>query len=85
MPAGLEVTVPLPDFATVRAYCGVEGGEGVVGGAAEVWNVAVTERAALIGTVQVLLVPHDTPDPDQPTNVWPAAGVSVRVTLVPSA
>ena len=46
-------------------------------------NVAVTERAWFIVTTQGLVVPEQLP-PDQPVNVWPAPGVAVIVTLVPS-
>jgi hypothetical protein len=70
MPAGVLVTVPapLPDLVTVRV---------------KVFSakVAVTERAALIVTVQVL-VPVQAPL--QPVKVEPVAGAAVKVTMVPA-
>ena len=72
MPAGALETVPVPApaFVTVSVKgCRV--------------NVAVTDVAALIVTVQVP-VPVQPP-PLQPVNVEPAAGVAVRVTAVPLA
>jgi len=80
MPVGLEETNPFPTVLTERVYC--TGGEGGVGAAT---NVAVTERAAAIVTEQVADVPQVTPEPDQPENDWPAAGVSVSTTTAPSA
>src|SRR5438445_10861716 len=44
-------------------------------------KVAVTDRAALMLTVQV--VPEAASQPLQPVNVDPVAGVAVRVTTVP--
>src|SRR5215831_3319694 len=72
MPAGALVTVPVPvpDFVMVSAK------DGKV-------NVAVTEAAAFIVTVQVP-VPVQPP-PLQPENVEPAAGTAVKVTAVPPA
>jgi hypothetical protein len=69
MPAGELLTVPppLPDLVTVS-----------VRGASP--NVAVTEVAAFIVTVQV---PVPVQPPLQPVNVDPAAGVAVNVTVVP--
>src|SRR5262249_14821068 len=72
MPTGVLVTVPVPAPAvlTVSAKgCGL--------------NVAVTDCAALIVTVQVPVPEH--PPPLQPVNVEPAAGAAVRVTPVPLA
>ena len=45
-------------------------------------NVAVTDRSALIVTVQVPV--PEQPPPLQPVNAEPAAGVAVSVTTVPS-
>jgi len=50
--------------------------------AALVLNVAVADFAALRATVHVPVPVHA---PDQPVNVDPAAGVTVRVTVVPLA
>ena len=44
---------------------------------------AVTSRAWLIVTAQVVLVPEQSPD--QPLNAEPPEGVAVSVTSVPSA
>jgi len=44
-------------------------------------NVAVTAVAAVIDTVQVVLVPEQAPD--QPANTDPLAAAAVSVTLVP--
>lgn len=67
MPAGDEVTVPEPVPAFVTDNANV---------VAELLNVAVTARAAVIDTVQAPVPVHA---PDQPANVEPelAAGVSV--------
>ena len=47
-------------------------------------NVALTDNASVIDTVQVESVPeHATPD--QPANTEPEAGDSVNVTTVPCA
>ena len=69
IPAGALVTVPLP----VPALLSVS---------AKVWvvKVAVSERAAVMLTVQVLVPVHA---PLQPLKVEPAAGVAVSVTAVP--
>ena len=67
MPAGLDVTVPLPEIVNARD-CET--------GAAT--NVAVTDRAADILTVHGDVVPVQAPD--QPLNVWPAAGVAASAT-----
>jgi hypothetical protein len=70
MPAGALVTVPvpLPDLVTVRLT---------------VWSakVAVTERAALIVTVQV---PVPVQAPLQPVKVESVVGAAVKVTTVPA-
>src|SRR5262245_240721 len=71
MPAGELVIVPLPVPALLTVSANEDGSA----------NVAVTVRAALIGTVQVLAVPAQAPL--QPVNVEPAAGAAVRVTAVP--
>jgi hypothetical protein len=72
MPAGLLVTVPVPDpaFVTVSGNC--------VGAA--VLNVAVTVVAAVGVTVHV---PVPVQPPVHPANVEPAAGIAVNVTEVP--
>jgi hypothetical protein len=44
-------------------------------------KLAVTDRAALMATVQV--VPETASQPLQPAKVEPKAGVAVRVTTVP--
>jgi zinc transporter ZupT len=69
IPEGFELTLPLPETVTARLR-----GIGT--------NVAVTVRAWLIETTQVL-VPEHTP-PLQPSNCEPASGVAVNVTEVPS-
>src|SRR5690349_2458055 len=65
-PAGDDVTVPVPVPAFVTVNANV---------VAELFNVAVTARAAVIDTVQA---PVPVQAPDQPANVEPgsAAGVS---------
>jgi len=71
IPPSLEVTVPLPMrpvLLTDRVkLCKV--------------NVAVTARAALMVTLQV--VPETASQPLQPVKIDPLAGVAVRVTVVP--
>ena len=71
MPAGLEVTVPLPvpDLPTVSVNCCVCG-----------VKVAVTPLAAFIVTLQP---PLPEQAPLQLANVEPASGVAVSVTTVP--
>jgi hypothetical protein len=69
MPAGADVTVPAPVPARVTAS----------GNEAEPLNVAVTERAAVMDTVQLPVPEHA---PLQPANVEPLAGAAVRVTDV---
>jgi hypothetical protein len=71
MPAGADVTVPvpLPARTIVREFCG---------GA----KVAVTVVAADIVTVQVLV--PEQPPPDQPANTDPVAAVAVKTTLAPA-
>jgi hypothetical protein len=70
MPAGELVTVPVPvpALVTVSANDGSE-------------NVAVTDRAALIATVQVDAVPVQLPV--QPPKIEPPAEAAVSVTEVP--
>src|SRR5687768_17347656 len=72
-PDGFEVTVPVPppDFVTLSAKLVVE-----------LLNVAVTVRAAVIETVQVLVPVHA---PLQPAKVEPLAAAAVSVTEVPLA
>ena len=69
IPAGALVTVPLPVPALLTV-------------SAKVWavKVAVTGRAALMVTEQVVAVPVHAPL--QPLKVEPAAGVAVNVTAV---
>src|SRR5436305_6076757 len=72
MPAGLDVTEPVPDPAVATVSANV----------AATWlNVAVTVCAALIVTVQVAVVPLHAPP--QPPNVLPVAGAAVSVTVAP--
>ncbi len=69
IPAGLEVTVPLPTPALLTVSvkrCRVK--------------LAVTGLAALMVTVQV--APETVSHPLQPEKVDPKAGVAVRVTTV---
>jgi hypothetical protein len=70
MPAGVDVTVPLPAPALTTDS-----------GYALIVNVAVTVAAAVIVTVHAP-VPLQPP-PLHPANVDPAAGDAVSVTLVP--
>ena len=72
IPAGAEVTVPvpLPAFVTLSVKLAVE-----------LLNVAVTFRAAVIDTVQAVAVPLQAP-PQLP-NVDPLAAAAVSVTEVP--
>ena len=74
MPAGDDVTVPVPLPARVTVAVNV-----VV---PEVLNVAVTDRAAVIDTVHVLVPLHA---PLQPANVEPLAAAAVSVTDAPLA
>ena len=69
MPDGLLVTVPVPTLLTERL-------KGVV----TVLNVAVTLLGVAGFTVQVLLVPVQSPL--QPAKKFPAAGAAVSVTLL---
>lgn len=71
IPVGALVTVPLP----VPALVTVSTKDGKA-------NVALTLWAALIVTVQVLVVPVQPP-PLQPVKSEPAAGAAVKVTMVP--
>jgi hypothetical protein len=72
IPAGAPVTEPEPDpvFVTVSVCVGT------------VLNVAVTDRDALIVTMQVPV--PEQPSPLQPANAEPSAAVAVSVTTVPS-
>lgn len=65
MPAGSLTTLPPPDVATVRVPLGTV-------------KVAVTVRAAVSGTVQVVAVPVQPPD--QLPNCTPASGAAVSTT-----
>jgi hypothetical protein len=69
IPAGFDVTVPVPtpDFVIVRVY-------GIL-------NVAVTFLLEFIVIVIIVLVP--VASPDHPPNVEDELGVAVNVTLVP--
>jgi hypothetical protein len=69
IPAGLDVTVPVPVPVLLTVNAKVCKG-----------NVAVTFCTALMVTTQVPVPEH--PPPLQPWNVEPAAGVAVRVTTV---
>lgn len=71
MPAGLEVSnpVPAPDVPTVSVYCNSV-------------KLAVTLLAAVIGTTQGA-VPVQ-PLPDHPSNVEPVLGEAVNVTFSPA-
>lgn len=71
IPGAGDVTVPLPAPAVVTVRANVES-----------VKVAVTFVAAVIETVQVVLVlvPVQTP-PDQPVGVEPFPAAAVRVTL----
>jgi hypothetical protein len=72
MPAGDEVTVPLPAPVLVTESCAV----GIV-------NVAVTVVAAAMGTLHVRLLPEHPP-PDHDVNTEPACGAAVSVTVLPT-
>ena len=65
MPAGEEVTVPLPVPAFVTASAKLD----------EPLKVAVTERAAVMDTVHVVAVPVHAPL--QPENVEPLAAAHI--------
>ena len=69
MPAGAEVTVPVPVPARATAMVGL------------IVKVAVTAVAALTVIAQVPV--PEQPPPLQPAKVEPIAGVAVRVTAVP--
>ena len=70
MPAGVDVTVPLPVTATVsNRDCSVK--------------VAVTLAACVMLTTHAPVPAH--PPPAQPANADDAAGVAVSVTCVPDA
>jgi hypothetical protein len=70
IPAGLEVTVPLPDPVLLTDSVKVC-----------TLNVAVTVVAALIVTAHVPV--PEQPPPLQPANVDPPAAAAVKVTTVP--
>ncbi len=72
MPAGELATEPLPVPASATvSWC-------------VIWlNVAVTLRASLIVTLQVVALPEHAPDHD--LSVWPEFGDAVSVTSVPSS
>jgi len=72
MPAGVEVTVPLPAPVLLTASCAV----GIV-------NVAVTVVAEAMTTLQVRLLPEHPP-PDHEVNTEPACGAAVKVTVPPT-
>lgn len=74
-PAGAEVTLPAEVvLALLTVTLSVWGGSP---------KVAVTARAAVIDTVQLVAVPVQPPD--QPVKVEPAAAAAVSVTEVPPA
>ncbi len=68
IPAGLEVTVPLPvpDLVTVRV---------------KVWRLKVAVQVLL--AVMVTEASEQSASPVQPAKTDPLAGVAVRVTTVP--
>ena len=77
IPAGLEVTVPLPvpalsTLSGTLLLCALS-------------KVAVTVFDAVIVIVQVVPENVSHPEPAQPANVEPAAAVAVSVTVVPLA
>lgn len=72
MPAGVDVTVPLPLPPRVTLSAKLGGTE----------NNAVTVRLTLIDTTQVVALPVQAPV--QPAKIEPAAGDAVNVTLLPS-
>ena len=72
MPAGLEVTEPVPDPLLLTSSVSVFK-----------VKVAVTEWAASIVTMQVPV--PEQPAPVQPVKSAPTSGVAVRVTTVPNA
>ena len=67
IPAGLLVSVPVPDFVTVRLYLG------------SCVKVADTLLTAFIATTHEPVPEHAPP---QPLNCQPESGVAVKVTLV---
>ena len=67
------VVVSVEQFAAKASWTVVQPNGGT--------NVAVTAVAAVIDTVQVVLVPEQAPD--QPANTDPLAAAAVSVTLVP--
>jgi hypothetical protein len=71
IPAGVDVTVPVPVPLFVMPSANV---------VAELVKVAVTERAAVIDTVQAPMPVHA---PAQPPKVEPLAAAGVRVTDAP--
>jgi hypothetical protein len=71
IPAGLLITAPSPESVTATGY-----------GATEV-NVATTEVAALMLTVQLAAIPQ--PPPLQPVKEYPLPAVAVSATWVPLA
>jgi len=75
MPAGLEVTLPLPMPRMLTMFC-------MVTERVKVCTVkdAVTDLAAVMDTVQVPVPEHA---PLQPVKVEPPAGLAVKVTDVP--
>ena len=65
----VTVPVPVPGFITVKLYT-------------DVANVAVTDVAAFIVTVQVPVPEHA---PDHPVKVYPLFGEAVKVTDFPES
>jgi hypothetical protein len=76
MPAGLEVSVPVPVPSRATVSAKVPGATGAA------VKVALMLVVALIVTVQFTVAAH--PPPDQPANVEPLAGVGINVTAVPA-
>jgi hypothetical protein len=72
MPPGVDITLPLPlPVAVTVSLCG------------RAVMVAVTDFAAVIGTLHLAAVPVQAPD--QPAKVELFVGAAVSVTMVPGA
>jgi len=79
IPAGLDVTTPLPVPASVTFRLAVVAGGGVV---AATTAAKVAVQLAFSDSVPVKLVDVPEQCPDQPLNVEPLAGVAASVMLV---